>query len=262
MSFCAEWLALREPADHAARDSTLLRRAAHAAGAAPVILDLGCGTGSTVRAMAPHLPAGTCWRLVDNDPALLAQAASSAGPGARIYALDLADPGALPLDGVTLVTASALLDLMPRDWVAALASRLAVPFYAALSYDGQMSWDPADPLDAPVTDAFNRHQLGDKGLGPALGPDATAASAAIFDAAGFDVTQADSPWQLGPDSAELHASLLDGIATATAETGLAAAQDWGRMRRDTVARSTCTIGHRDILAMPRHASTETEHAAD
>lgn len=262
MAFTADWLALREPADHAARDGALLRRAAQAAGAAPVILDLGCGTGSTVRAMAPHLPAGTTWRLVDNDPALLALAAKAAGPETRTYSLDLADPGALPLDGVTLVTASALLDLMPRDWVAALAARLTVPFYAALSYDGHMSWDPADPLDAPVTEAFNRHQLGDKGLGPALGPGAVTASTAIFDAAGFDVAQADSPWVLGPDTAALHASLLEGIATAAAETGLAEALDWGQRRRDRVVQTICTIGHGDILALPRSLSTETTHAAD
>ncbi|EDM69486.1 hypothetical protein RAZWK3B_12724 [Roseobacter sp. AzwK-3b] len=262
MAFTADWLALREPADHAARDSTLLRRAAKAAGATPVILDLGCGTGSTVRAMAPHLPAGTTWRLVDNDPALLALAAKAAGPETRTYSLDLADPGALPLGGVTLVTASALLDLMPRDWVAALAARLTVPFYAALSYDGQMSWEPADPLDAPVTEAFNRHQLSDKGLGPALGPGAVTASTAIFDAAGFDVAQADSPWALGPDTATLHASLLEGIATAAAETGLAEALDWGQRRRDRAVQTICTIGHGDILALPRSLSTETTHAAD
>ncbi len=262
MAFTADWLALREPADHAARDGALLRRAAQATGPAPVILDLGCGTGSTVRAMAPHLPAGTRWRLVDNDPALLALAAKSAGPEAQTLCLDLADPDALPLEGVTLVTASALLDLMPRAWVAALARRLTMPFYAALSYDGQMAWDPADPRDAPVTQAFNRHQLGDKGIGPALGPDAVAASVAIFQDEGFDVAQADSPWQLGPDTAALHATLIDGIAAAADETGLPEAQGWGRLRRDHAARSTCTIGHGDILALPRISSTETIHAAD
>ena len=48
MAFSAEWLALREPADRAARDAGLLRRAAAAAGPAPVIMDLGCGSGATV----------------------------------------------------------------------------------------------------------------------------------------------------------------------------------------------------------------------
>lgn len=262
MAFTADWLALREPADRAARDGALLRRAAQAAGPAPVILDLGCGTGATVRAMAPHLPAGTRWRLVDNDPALLALAAKSAGPDAQTLCLDLGDPDTLPLEGVTLVTASALLDLMPRDWVTALARRLSVPFYAALSYDGQMAWDPADPLDARVTQAFNLHQLGDKGLGPALGPDSVTASLTIFHEAGFDVARADSPWRLGPDTAALHATLIDGIATAAAETGLLEAPEWGRMRRDHVARTPCCIGHGDILALPRTSSTEPPHAAD
>ena len=46
MGFSADWLALREPADHAARDGDLLAAAAQVAGA--VIVDLGCGTGSTL----------------------------------------------------------------------------------------------------------------------------------------------------------------------------------------------------------------------
>jgi hypothetical protein len=34
------------------------------------------------------------------------------------------------------VTASALLDLVSERWLVALARRLRVPFYAALSYGG------------------------------------------------------------------------------------------------------------------------------
>ncbi|MEL7014277.1 MAG: class I SAM-dependent methyltransferase, partial [Pseudomonadota bacterium] len=74
MGFDPEWLALREPADHAARDATLLGRAVTAAGPAPVILDLACGTGSTLRAVAPHMQVHAVWRLVDNDLALLEHA--------------------------------------------------------------------------------------------------------------------------------------------------------------------------------------------
>ncbi|MFU8825803.1 MAG: class I SAM-dependent methyltransferase, partial [Yoonia sp.] len=89
MGFSATWLALREPADHAARDDALLTAAADAAGPSPVIVDLGSGTGSTLRAFAPVLNNAAAWRLVDSDPVLLAQAASSAGRDVALHDLDL-----------------------------------------------------------------------------------------------------------------------------------------------------------------------------
>lgn len=252
MGFSAEWLGLREPADMAARDATLLAQAAVLAGSDPVVLDLGCGTGSTLRTLGPHLPDNACWHLVDNDPALLDRAATEAPGRATVHQLDLRDLDGLPLDGVTLVTASALLDLMPADWIAALAARLAdagVPFYAALSYDGIMTWDPALPRDGDVTRAFNDHQRGDKGLGPALGPDAAVQAAQIFRDAGFDVHIGQSPWRIGPDHAPLHRALVQGIADAASETGLSVATDWGRSRAAMAGDSRCLIGHHDMLAL-------------
>ena len=80
------------------------------------------------------------------------------------------------LDGpLDLVAASALLDLVSYSWLKRLAIEVAVrglPFYAALSYNGQVTFEPSDPLDAPITAAVSNHQRRDKGLGPALGPDA------------------------------------------------------------------------------------------
>jgi SAM-dependent methyltransferase len=253
MSFSAEWLALRAPADDAARDQGLLRAAVaearrRAGQAAPVILDLGCGTGATARALGPYLPAAR-WRLIDGDADLLARAV--AATGGEGHCRDLDDLAGLPLAGAHLVTASALLDLMPRGWLETLAARLAaegVGLYAALSYDGAMRWEPALPADAAVTAAFNAHQRGDKGLGPALGPDAAQAAAEVFAAAGFAVRLADSPWTLGPDQAVLQAELMDGIATAAAEAGCAAAAAWRSSRSATDGR--CIIGHRDLLALP------------
>ncbi|MGZ3217031.1 class I SAM-dependent methyltransferase [Paracoccus sp. T5] len=257
MGFSAEWLALREPADGAARDGGLLARAARAAGPDPVILDLGCGTGSTLRALGPHLPDHAHWHLVDNDPTLLEIARTEAPGRSTSHGLDLRDLEALPLEGVTLVTASALLDLMPADWIAGLARRLShvgLPFYAALSYDGEMTWDPPLPEDAPVTRAFNDHQRRDKGLGPALGPEAGSEALAVFRNAGFAVTAAPSPWRIGPDQAALHRALIAGIAGAAEEAGAPMAADWGIARREMAPRSHCRIGHLDLLALPPAAT--------
>jgi hypothetical protein len=135
-----------------------------------------------------------------------------------------------------------------------LAQHLKVPFYAALSYSGVMRWAPADPRDDTITGFFNRHQRGDKGLGPALGPEAAEHAAKAFTAAGFATHLADSPWQLGPVMAPLQCELTDGIAAAAAEAGAAGATAWGRDRRELAPRSTCMIGHIDILALPRRSA--------
>lgn len=260
MGFCADWLALREPADRAARDDALLRRAAVAAGPEPVILDLGCGTGATVRAMTPHLSGQVQWRLLDNDPKLLDTASSVAGTSAQRFEADMARLDALPLEDVTLVTASALLDLVSEEWLAAFVERLDTPFYAALTYDGTMQWTPEDPRDTALTAAFNKHQHGDKGFGPALGPDAPSCAENLLTKAGFHVHTAPSPWRLTPEAADLHTTLTDGIAQAAAEAGVREAEAWGDLRRAAAPRTTCVIGHQDLLALPRRMSRETVHA--
>ncbi|HSF63168.1 MAG TPA: class I SAM-dependent methyltransferase [Paracoccaceae bacterium] len=252
MGFSPAWLDLREPADLAARDADLCARGAAAAGPAPVVVDLGAGTGASLRALTPYLAAGARWRLVDADAGLLALA-QRRHDAVTPFVMDLRDIAALPLEGATLVTASALLDLMPEDWVTALAAHLAargLPFLAMLSYDGVMAWDPALPGDDAVTAAFNRHQGGDKGLGPALGPASGARTAAIFRAAGFDVAVADSPWRLGADQTALQRDLVAGIAQAAAETGLAGAAEWGAARVAAAGTTACLIGHTDVLAVP------------
>src|SRR5882724_845129 len=75
--FSADWLALREPADLRARERSLADRLRRRFAAYPSlrVIDLGCGTGSNLRAVAPWLGRQQAWRLVDHDPALLREAA-------------------------------------------------------------------------------------------------------------------------------------------------------------------------------------------
>jgi len=56
--FSADWLSLREPYDLRARSTKVLDAVAAALAPLPTltIVDLACGTGSTLRALAPHLP--------------------------------------------------------------------------------------------------------------------------------------------------------------------------------------------------------------
>lgn len=154
------------------------------------------------------------------------------------------------------MTASALLDLCSAAWVARLARHLAargVAFYAALSYDGRMEWSPAHPLDAAVTAAFNAHQQGDKGFGPALGPEAAAAAERAFHSQGCEVHTAQSPWKITGGDREMHAMLVEGIAGAARETGQVREPDlsaWLDARRHLTGGATCIVGHADLLALP------------
>ena len=82
MSFSADWLALREPHDTRARNPAVLNKlvASLVGETALRIVDLACGTGSTMRALAPRISAAQNWRLVDNNLSLLARASGTAPP--------------------------------------------------------------------------------------------------------------------------------------------------------------------------------------
>ena len=68
----AGWLALREPADAAARSTELLEAlVALLPRSGLVIHDLGCGTGAMGRWLAPRLPGPQRWTLHDRDSDLL-----------------------------------------------------------------------------------------------------------------------------------------------------------------------------------------------
>jgi hypothetical protein len=184
-SFRADWLALREPYDRKARNAEVVDAVAAAFVAQPAVsvVDLACGTGATLRAISPRLPARQNWRLVDNDLGLLLRAGAAPSPsGVRVTTMpvDLARDLEMALDGpLDLVATSALLDLVSEDWLQRLAVETAarnLPIYAALIFDGRTELEPSDPLDDAVAAGFNRHQRTDKGFGPALGPAAAAAA--------------------------------------------------------------------------------------
>jgi SAM-dependent methyltransferase len=260
--FSPEWLRLREPADHRARDRGLVERlAAHLEGRQIIKLaDLGCGTGSNLRALSPALRARQHWRLVDHDPALLNAAREEISrwpflpPEIAFEAADLSrDLERALAPECDVVTAAALFDLVSEAWlerfVAALADR-ACAFYTVLIYDGVLRWDPAHPADEPIRTAFNAHQRTDKGFGRAAGPDAGAFLVRALERAGFDVRTAPSPWVLTREDLPLILSAAEGIADAARQTGLVAQADIADWLQSRSALTGCTIGHVDMLALP------------
>jgi hypothetical protein len=240
--FTAEWLALREPADRAARDPGLAQRFGAALPPQATILDLGAGTGAHARAMSEWVREQR-WVLVENDPTLLALQPSEFDSVAR----DLADGlGDLPADGVAMAS---LLDLAGATWLEQLAkwvARRRVPLLAVLTVDGRRDYWPADPEDAAVAAAFARDQRRDKGLGPAVGAAASAMLAKNLARRCFSVSTAASDWRLGPGQSALLAALVQGEAEAAKTPG------WGRRRLAQIeaGRLRARIGHRDLLALP------------
>jgi hypothetical protein len=81
--FAADWLALREPFDHAARSVPLARRLADRLPRRPRLVDLGGGTGSMFRFLAPIIGRGQDWILMDADDALLEEAFGRTAAWAR-----------------------------------------------------------------------------------------------------------------------------------------------------------------------------------
>jgi len=262
--FSPEWLALREPYDARARNPAVLDAVAASLNRYPSIriVDLACGTGSTLRALAPRLPAQQNWRLADNDLSLLARATAMprpAGVAVTAVPLDLNRDLEAVLDGpVDLITASALLDLVSETWLERLAVETAarsIPVYAALSYDGRIELGPSDPFDAAIVAAVNAHQRTDKGFGPALGPAAASWAIARFEKLGYSVIHGASDWVIGPNHRDIQVEIFAGWASAVRELGDLSLVDtaaWLTRRRDavTAGNSSIRVGHVDVFARP------------
>ena len=271
--FSINWLDLREAADRRAREDKLLEQARHwlkthnTQGTARTAVDLGAGTGSTLRAFSTSSSQAIdreslSWRLVDQDAKLLTEARQRHGGSHRLetHELDLTDIAALPLKGAHLITASALFDLVSADFIETLVGALQsqsqqqpVGFYAALNYDGATRWTPAHPLDEAVLIAFNHDQQRDKGFGVALGPDAGPYMERVFNRSGFRVFTANSPWEMDGTDSNLVNALITGIGDAVAgdpALDVASFQDWIQFRKAHILTGTCIVGHTDLLALP------------
>ena len=221
------------------------------------------------RWLAPRLTGPQQWHLHDRDPVLLERAAAglpgAAADGSPVTARtvpgDLTALGAADLAGTTLVTASALLDLLTRDEVDTLAQACLDAGCAALltlSVAGVVVLDPPDELDAAFGAAFDAHQqrlVDDRLL---LGPDAGPYALVAFGTRGAAVQCRPSPWRLGPPEGALTEEWLRGwIAAACAQEPDLAAHAGDYLRRRLAAAAAgglrAVVGHVDLLALPGDA---------
>jgi len=259
----AGWLALREPADAAARAPELvepIRR--RLAGGALVIHDLGAGTGSMTRWLAPRLPGPQQWILYDHDADLLERAAATTVNDAdgtpvtvRTRQCDITRLTSEDVAGAGLVTMSALMDLLTADdleRVAAACAGAGCPALLTLSVTGEVDLTPPDPLDATIMDAFNAHQRRTVAGHRQLGPDATGAATAAFGRWGAAVRARPSPWRLGADQPDLLVAWLRGWVGAACEqqpelTEPVAAYTARRLAEAATGRLEAIVQHNDLL---------------
>jgi hypothetical protein len=292
--FSAAWLALREPVDHRSRNAMLQTQVVNFLHQrAPVvpdllhITDLGSGTGSNLRALAPHFGAMQCWTLVDYDADLLRAARSTlqswadgvldsstpnvicemkgfSGPvepliitknmktiAVRFRCADLlADYRSILNEPADLITAAAFFDLVAEAWLADFCAALTKPLYTVLTYDGKETWGPPNAHDAGVLRAFHAHQSTDKGFGTALGPRGAERLQSLLQGRGFATACAPSPWCMDHHDRTLIEQLAIGTASAAREMGMlenSAIDEWEQARRQA---SHCEIGHIDLFAYP------------
>jgi hypothetical protein len=278
--FSAQWLALRETADHRARDVSLrdqvVHDLAHLARVRPGpinLVDLGCGSGSNLRALAPHLPATQHWTLVDYDPALLSAAKAALMQWAdkivseqetlvvlkngKHLSIDfLCEDLSSNLEAVLsrpmdLLTAAAFFDLVAESWLERFCGLLNAPLYTVLTYNGQEVWSPPQATDAAMLKAFHAHQQTDKGFGAAAGPTAAGVMEKLLKARGFAVSSAQSPWKLNASDRNLIEQLAIGSAGAVLETKRVSVEEVSAWKQSRSVAQTCEIGHTDLYARPR-----------
>ena len=287
-SFSTDWLSLREGADHRSRNSFLqeqvlkhLEQIANLKNGPLHMIDLGSGTGSNLRALAPLIHHNQKWTLIDYDPLLLRAARKTLCTWADdiIYGKaknksdnnstitpvtlvknnyeiivhflqkDLAsDLQSAISESADLITAAAFFDLVALDWLEQFCKVLKTSLYTVLTYNGKETWLPLGSRDTEILDAFHFHQGRDKGFGPAAGPSALNNLELLLKRRGFEVVTGSSPWMLGASDSALIKELAAGTAKAVAEISIVTheiAKQWGEKRAKSLR---CEIGHDDLFA--------------
>ena len=262
---------LREPADAEARSAALgVRevRKGRTAGATMVVHDLGSGSGSMGRWLAPRLDGRQHWVLHDHDPHLLARAVvdpptAADGSAVTVEARQGDVTGLRPGDlaGASLVTASALLDMLTAEElesgraVAASPPRLPCAGDALGRRPGRGS-APQTPWTASSAPPSTTTSDARPPAAPRSGPDAVGLAAELFRSLGAEVVTRPSPWRLDARNRHrLGAEWFEGWVGAACEQRPELAGEAGAYRDRRLAQAAAgelavTVDHADLLVLP------------
>jgi hypothetical protein len=264
----SDWLALREAEDARARSRTLAEAVLPLLPPGPITVhDLGSGTGSMTRWLAPLLPGPQTWVLHDWN-AGLTRGAFEAGPprdrdGApvslrsRVGELERLD-GA-DLENASLATASALLDVLTAQEAHAIVDacvQAGAPVLLSLSVTGEVELQPPDPRDKLVEAAFNDHQRREVHGRRLLGRYAAPIVTGLFGRAGWNTRKALTTWRLDDREPRLLAEWFEGWVDAAEEQSSEVREvgpAYRALRSSQLARAelSAVVYHFDLLAWPR-----------
>jgi hypothetical protein len=220
-----------------------------------------------MRWLAPLLPGPQTWILHDWNASLIKQAIEGVPPrdrdntavSVRSQPGNLADLRSTDLAGASLVTASALLDVLTsRETHAIVNACLGArcPALLSLSVTGDVRLTPQDEFDAAFERAFNAHQLRSTDGRQQLGRYAAPIARGLFTQSGWNARPSTTVWRLDRRRPRLLREWLDGWLDAAVEQdpGLrAAATRYRRLRTSQIERGTLAVHvrHVDLLAWPR-----------
>ena len=264
----SDWLALREAEDSRARSAELVRSARALLPGGPITVhDLGSGSGSMMRWLAPLLPGPQTWVLHDWNPGLLQHALERAAPrdlsgtpvsvSSRVGELERLD--GTQLAGATLVTASALLDVLTAPEAHAVADaciEVGAPVLLSLSVTGEAELRPWDARDTLFEAAFNDHQRREVDGRRLLGRYGAPIVRGLFAHARWNVRTARTAWNLGERDPRLLREWFDGWADAAEEQRPGLRDEcagYRELRRGQLDHGelSAVVYHLDLLAWPR-----------
>ena len=219
-----------------------------------------------MRWLAPVLPGPQTWVLHDWNANLVERAANRVVPldrerrpvsvRARNGELAHLDPD--DLDGASLVTASALLDVLTSEEIRAVARAcvgVGCPVLLSLSVTGEVRLEPRDPRDDGFEAAFNAHQQRRVGGRRLVGPSGVALMRRLFLDAGWNVRPAATFWRLGDHDPRLLSQWFDGWFDAALEERADLRVDGAGYRALRTAQLrrgalSAVVVHTDLLAWP------------
>lgn len=264
----SHWLAVREAEDSRARSQDLARSVRSLLPDGPITVhDLGSGTGSMMRWLAPLLPGPQTWVLHDWNASLTERALDGELPrdlldapiSVRSRIGELARLEGADLEGASLVTASALLDVLTAPEAHAIVDACIEVGAAALfslSVTGEVELRPWDARDKLYEAAFNGHQRrevhGRRLLGRYGGPIVRG----LFGRARWNVRTARTSWRLDNREPQLLADWFDGWVDAAEEQRPELRDEcagYRELRRGQLDRGelSAVVHHLDLLVWPR-----------